>query len=290
MKRLNPGADVKRCLALLVACAPLALVGPSSALADFPSGAPDRFLIVAGGTAATLGTGVALGRNEGALSKMLVFEDFFNIPIHSQFARIESSWKFGGRHYLDVGYVSIDRSGARQADTDFAFGNYTFHAGARVEGSFDSQFLYTAYRYDFLQEDKVRISGSAGISAERLAAGVTTSAGATDSNGNAVNGEVSQSAQLSLPVPLVGLQLDWALSPKFELETHSRLFSLAYNNFRGSQIDSAVRLYWLFHRNAGIGAGYDKASINMPQFSSGGQTMRFAYNIEGLSLYLRGSF
>jgi hypothetical protein len=281
---------VKRCLALLAACVPLALIGPSPVHADFPPGVPDRFQVIAGGTWATLGTGVALGRNEGALSKMLVFEDFFDIPIHSQFARVEGSWKFGGRHYLDAGYVSIDRSGARQANTDFTFGDYTFHAGARIEGSFASQFLYTAYRYDFLQEDKVRISGSAGISAERLAAGVTTTAGATDSNGNAVSGEVAQSAQLSLPVPLVGLQLDWALSPKFELQTHSRLFALDYNNFRGSQVDSAVRLFWFFHRNASVGAGYDKLSINMPQFSSGGQTMRFAYDIGGLSLYLRGSF
>jgi hypothetical protein len=132
---------MKRIRATLALVPALVTSFVGSARADFPVNVPDRLQIVAGGTWATVGTGVALGRNSGALSKMPVFEDFFDIPIHSQFGRIEGSWKFGGRHYLDAGYVNIDRSGARQADADFTFGDYTFHAGARMEGSFGSQFL-----------------------------------------------------------------------------------------------------------------------------------------------------
>ena len=270
--------------------ATLAIPESSVAAAGFPSDVPDRFQILAGGTSAIVGTGAALGRKSGAVSGMVVFEDFFNIPVHKQFGRLDGTWKFGGRHYLDAGYVNIDRTGAREIDSDFSFGDYTFHSGARVQGRLASRFLYMAYRYDFLHEDRVRISGSAGISAERIAAGVTAKSGVTDSNGQAVNGEVSQEAKFTLPVPLVGFQLDWALHPRIAFQAYSRMFSLNYAGIRGNQIDSALRIFWYPWRNLGFGAGYDKVAIGMPQYSTGSETARFAYNIEGLSLYLRGAF
>lgn len=281
---------MRRRSAISVLALALAASSPGTVRADFPANIPDHVQILIGGTAATFSTGAALGRNSGALSKMVSFEDFFDVPINSQFARIEGSWRFGERHYVDVGYVNIDRSGSRQIDSDFTFGDYTFHAGAQVEGGFASRFLYAAYRYDFLHEDRVRISGSAGISAERLEARVSSQAGVTDPNGQTVTGGGSQEGHLSLPVPLLGLQLDWALHPRFVLQTHTRMFSINYSGIRGSQTDNAVRLLWCFHRNASLGVGYDEVSLNLPQFRTGDQTLRFAYDISGLSIYLRGQF
>jgi hypothetical protein len=221
---------------------------------------------------------------------MVVFEDFFNVPIHNQFGRVEGAWRFGLRHYADFGYVNIDRSGARVVDRDVTFGDYTFHAGARVEGRIASRFLYAAYRYDFLQEDRVRISGSAGISAERIAASVSATAGVTDPNGQNVAGEASQEAKVTLPVPLLGLQLDWALAPHLVLNSHTRMFSINYAGIRGNQIESTLRLYWYLHRNFGVGAGYDRVSVSLPQCTTGDQTIRASYDIAGLSLYLRSQF
>ncbi|MFI5371595.1 MAG: hypothetical protein ACHQ52_08560 [Candidatus Eisenbacteria bacterium] len=268
----------------------LSLIAPTIARADFPSGVPDRFQIQVGGTLAIMDTGASLGRKSGAVSGLIVFEDFFDIPVHKDFGRVDGSWKFCGRHYLDAGYVNIDRVGQRQIATDVDFGRYTFHAGAIVQGSFASRFIYAAYRYDFLQEDRVRISGSAGFSVERLAAGLSATGNVTDENGQAVSGEASQEGKITLPIPLIGLQLDWALAPRLAIQSYSRFFAINYAGFRGSQDDSAVRLYWYFTRNLGAGAGYDKIAINIPQISTGGYTARFDYNIQGWSFYLRGAF
>ena len=281
---------MKRSPILLVLVVALVASSPPAARADFPAGTPDQVQVLIGGTAATFGTAAALGRKSGALSKMLVFEDFFNIPVSSQFARFEGTWRIKERHYLDFGYVNIERSGSRQIDSDITFGDYTFHAGAQVTGGFDSRFLYAAYRYDFLHEDRIRISGSAGISAERLSMTVSSAAGVTDENGNTVTGGGSQEGHLSLPVPLLGLQLDWALDPRFTFQTHTRMFALNYGGIRGRQTDTAVRMFWSFHRNTSVGLGYDQVSVDLPQYSTSDETLRFSYSISGLSLYLRGTF
>ncbi|HUK63334.1 MAG TPA: hypothetical protein VLV15_08375 [Dongiaceae bacterium] len=268
----------------------LGLLRPAVAWAGFPSDVPDRFQVQVGGTLAIMDTGAALGPKSGAVSAVLVFEDFFNIPIHKDFAQFEGTWRFGARHSLDAGYVNIDRVGQRQIDSDVSFGRYTFHAGATVEGRFASRFIYAAYRYDFFHEDRVRISGSAGISAERLVAGMSATGNITDENGQAVSGEASQEAKLPLPIPLLGLQLEWALAPRIALQSYSRYIALNYAGIRGSQTVSAVRLYWYFSRNLGIGTGFDKVAISMPQYRTGDYTARFDYNIQGWSFYLRGAF
>ena len=69
---------------------------------------------------------------------------------------------------------------------------------------FDTSFPYAAWRYDFLQLEQVRISGSAGINYLTIEAGLKAEGNVTDPNGVAVSGEVDESFDLAVPVPQVG--------------------------------------------------------------------------------------
>ena len=267
----------------------LALMFPSLALA-FPGETPDRFTLLVGGTAATLDTQAALGPDQGGVSAMLVFEDLFNLPIRERFVRFEGDWKFGDRSYLDLGYVNVDRAAARQIETTVEFGDYIFNAGAQVEATFKSRFVYAAYRHDFLQLEQVKIAGSAGLSVARMQAGLGAEGSVTDTAGVPVSGRVTEDVEFPLPIPLLGLRLDWAVADKHVINWYARAIGIDLGNIRGSIVENGVRYFWHFHSQAAIGAGYDRLSISLPRYETDEYVARFGYTISGFSVYLKGAF
>jgi hypothetical protein len=276
-----------RCLSLALTLG--AILSPP-AFADFPSGIPDRLQLGIGGMQGTFATGGAFGPSDGRLGVMIVFEDALDLRVHDSFLTTDGFWRFGGRHYIDFGYVNIERHGRKVVDQDLSFGRYTFHVGSTADSWFDSRFAYVDYRYDFLQVDPVRISGSAGLNIERIAAGISATGNITDQNGNVVNGQATSESKYNLPVPMLGLQLDWALSRASVLQTYTRAFWIDLSTIRGGQSDFVLRYHWYFVRNAAAGIGFERISLNLPKYIENNEVQRFAYSIQGLMLYVRGTY
>jgi len=267
----------------------LAWLTPSFAAESFPGDTPERFQLTIGGTQAVLDTQASLGTQSGGLNAMIVFEDLFDLPVHNRFFRAEGSWKFGRRSYLDLGYVNVDRAASRVIQEEVDFGRYTFQAGASVTAEFKSRFIYAAYRHAFLQVPEVHISGSVGVSAARMEAGLSAEGFVTDTTGTPVGGQVSEDAEFPLPVPLFGLQLDWALSRTFALQSHTRAIGIDLGKIRGGMIEAGVRVFWYFHPQASLGVGFDRLGVSLPRYETDDYTARFGYQIQGFSVYLRGA-
>ena len=276
--------------AALAAFAWVFAAGAATADAEFPPGVPDRFQLTLGGMAAMFDTGAGLEKSTGAVSQMLVFEEFFGIPVHDQFLRFDGSWRIRGRHRLDAGYLNVSRTGTRAVESGFSFGDHLYQAGAVVTGTAASRFTYVAYRYDFVEQPTLRFSGTAGISFQQLFARVSASAGVTDQNGQAVTGESIDEERFSFPVPLIGAEVDWEFARHFMLETYSRFLAIDASSVRGGELDFSLHGFWYFDRHASVGLGYDKIGINWPLYVWQGDKARISYDIDALTLYLRGSF
>jgi hypothetical protein len=274
----------------LILIAWVAIATPAPVVSAATTDVPDRIQVQIGGTWAIFDTGAGLDQRGGALSRMLMFEDFFGIPARDGFVRLDGTWRFAPRQSVDLGYLNIERSGSRLAETDFTFGRYTYHAGAEVRGEVKTRLTYAGYRYDFLHDEELSFSGSAGLQSEQLKATVSATAGVTDQNGQVVSGVATQEENLSFPVPLLGLQLDWVPAPRFAVQAYARAVVLSVTGLRGSETDLAARGYWYFHRHAGLGIGYDKLVMDWPEYHTSGANARFSYIVDGLTLYLRGAF
>jgi hypothetical protein len=266
------------------------LLRPATVSAGFPGDYPDRFQIQVSGTTATLDTQVGLGTEAGGLNSILVFEDLFNLPLHDGYFQGEGSWKCGGRSHIDVGYLDVNRTAERQISEDVEFGKYTFQAGAQVEAFFGSRFAYVAYRHDFLQLEQVRISGSFGISSTKLSARLSSAGGILDENGQPVVGERTSEGKLALPVPLLGFQVDWAVSKRSAIQVFSRVIFIELEDLRGGMAQNTIRYHYYIVRNAALGVGYDAIRCSLQKYRTDDYTLRATYGIQGLTLYLRGAF
>ena len=279
-----------RALAIVI-CALLACMSCARpAWAGFPSDVPDRFQVQIGGTLTTVDTSVGLGLKGGRLGATVVFEDALDLPESKTIWRADGLWRFGDHHTLDFGYVDLDRENSAEIAEDIQFGKYTFLAGSRVTGRLESRFVYAAYRHDFLKLDQVRIGGTAGASVMTLGASLFASVGIVDSTGTQLEGGGEVGEEITFPVPLLGLRVDWAVSQRGAIEFYARFFYLNTSSLRGGMSENAFRYFYYPLRQLGLGIGFDKISINIPKFKSSDYVVRANYTIQGLSAYVRYVF
>jgi len=279
-----------RKLAILLGLLSLPLLAPSPARADMPGDVPDKVRFEFGGMGANAYTDAAVGSKTAGIGATVNFEDIFDLPENKSVARFDLSWHINKRQYLDFGYVKIDRSGSRVINEDVEWRDFVFTAGAKVTAGFNTEFPYAAWRYDFLQLEQVRISGSAGIDYLGLEASLAANGNVTDANGVPVTGEVDEKVSISFPVPQIGLQLDWALTKRLALKFYNRLLYANFAGIEGSIGQSAIRFYWYFSRHAGINVGIDKDTIDLKKYTSGDTVARFRYVVQGPSLYFNFAF
>jgi hypothetical protein len=280
---------VSRRLPSVLAFALLAVSALAPAHAEFGD-VPDRFRIIIGGTSADFVTQGALTYEPAGSGVMINFEDLFDIPVSEEDLRLEGFWRMTERAYLDFGFVEFNRTGSKELVQDVVWGEYTLAEGSFVAATWNSRFPYAAYRYDFLHEDKVKISGSAGISYVRIAPMLEADGGVTGPSGP-VTGHFEKGESIEFPVPLLGLRIDWAIVNRLELQTYVRLFYLSYEDvLKGGMRESTMRLQWHFTKHVGAAVGYDSTIVRLKEYDTGDYDAKFSYDISGFSAYLTFAF
>ena len=268
----------------------LVLAAASPAWAALPGDVPDKVRLSIGGISADAFTEGSLSTT-GGIGATINFEDVFDLPVTDRTARFAGYWHINKRQYLDFGYVDINRSGGRILDQDITWGDFVAKAGAEVSAGFRSRFPYAAWRYDFIPLEKVRISGSAGITYLEITASLAANGNVFDLNGNPIaSGTARDSVLVTFPVPLFGLQVDWAMSKHLSAEVYNRLIYVNLSGIRGGIQESALRIHWYFTKHFGFASGFDKESIDLKEYTSGDTKARFRYEVTGLSAYLDFAF
>jgi hypothetical protein len=292
---LNPGGGWVRlglvAGLLLVVCAGIPALAFESTTKTIPEKAPDRWRIDLGGYRADAFTEASLASTDKGIGAVINFEDVFNMPDSRKVFTAAASYRMLGRQYLDFGYVALKRAGENVIDQDITWGDRIIQAGGDVSTVFRTQFPYVAWRYDFLQVDKVRISGSAGISYLGIKTSLDASGTITDLNGVPVSGNLNRNFSINFPVPQLGLQLDWALTKTLAVRMYTRFLYLDYGDtFRGNISSRAVRLYWYMTKHFGLSGGLEQQSIDIKKYVSGDAKMKLRYEMSGFATYLSFAF
>ncbi len=275
--------------AFLVCVALCAALSPGAVRAEEYGTVPDTVRFRSGWMFADFNTEAQVGIQDSSRGTDLNFEDIFNLPVSKGSLRLEGGWRFKPKHHLDLGYVSFDRTAARDIDRDIDFGDTTFLVGARVTATIDSQFIYAAYRYDFIRAERLRFSGSAGLSWLTMSAGLSATGNFTGPGGSG-SGSGSQEAGISFPVPLFGLALEGDISKRIIGSVYARGLWLSSGDLKGVYLESGIAADWYFTRNFGMGLGYDLTSIHIEGANDGDLQAEFDYSFHGPRVFLSFAF
>jgi len=270
----------------------LAAAGPSGAQqgSGFPGDVPDTFRIRLGSMYGDFSTNFAISGKRGGLGTILNFEDLFDLQTTKTSLRLEGAWRVSERSSLIFGYVGYNRAGERLPEREFEFLGYTVLAGVGVKNEFKAKFTTLAYRYDAYDNGEVRLNGTAGLTYMQMGTRLVTGIGVIGPDGNPLGRGLDESAEINQAVPLVGVGVDWAASPRFATNLYLRGLYINVGGFNGGVTEAGLSGTWFFHRNVGLGLGMERTDVRIKRYEGESFVGRGAYSQLGLKLFLEAAF
>jgi hypothetical protein len=221
-----------------------------------------------------VGSGVGLSLD---LEKVLNFDSTNTV------FRADGSWRFtkNRRHRLDLSWFAFRYSGTKQAESDIGD---EITKGQTLDGYFDFDVYQIGYSYSFLQDNRIDLAAIVGLYVMPIKFGLKA-------DGIFVaEGDVSFTA----PLPVFGLRMDIALTPKWFIRTRSSLFYLEYEQFKGGIKSISGAVEYKPWKHFALGLGVDSFSLEVEADGEDYSGIDFVGNLEfeyvGLQLYAKFPF
>lgn len=221
-------------------------------------------------------------------------EDALGLDVSTTAFRFDAHWRFtqNMRHKFDFSYYSIRRSGSRTVENEFTIEDPTdpdgppivIEAGAQIDSFLDLDILKASYSYSFFQDERVDFSGNAGLFIMPISTGFTAT------------GVVNEKADASFtaPLPVLGIEFNFALTPKWFFKTGTQLFYLEYENYKGSLFRGSTTFEYRAWEHVAFGFGTEMLRINVEAEDEDipGVDFRGTINMSYLSalLYIKAYF
>jgi hypothetical protein len=136
----------------------------------------------------------------------------------------------------------------------------------------------------------MRSPGSIGIHYIDTQLKLSGSATFTDANGNvSVAQSTTRENSAPAPLPVIGLRAGWVVAPQWYVDAQAQFFKVELDEFDGTITDLRLATTWMFHRNFGVGLGYNYfvTDVDVDRSSFNG-SLKVGYS--GLQLFVTGTF
>lgn len=188
-----------------------------------------------------LGVGAAID-----YQKDLGGEDGDTIP------RIDAYYRFNERHRIDFTSFSIDRKGERTLAIDLAIGDEIFSASETIQSDIKYTLYRLGYGYSFYHSPKVELTLTAGLNITEY-----------DLSFSLEDGTKAESAGVTVPLPVVGLRMGYAITPKWNVRYVSEAFFIDMDDsFRGAILNFELNTEYRLFKHFALGAGLARIGIN----------------------------
>jgi len=178
----------------------------------------------------------------------------------SQRIRLDSFWRFADRHKVKAIAFDMSRDNSRSFDRDIEWGGDVYPVGAKVDAEFSFTVIEVAYEYSFMRRDNYELDASIGLHYTDLSSSLKAKA---EASGGTLTGDISNSASVAAPLPVIGLRGIWDLSHNFWLDATAQFFALSIDQYDGNLQDYRVLVTWQPKKWLGIGLGYNLFSIDV---------------------------
>jgi len=190
-------------------------------------------------TDATLGAVIDYQKDLGG-------EDSDTIP------RIDAYYRFNERHRIDFTSFSIDRKGTRTLAASVLIDGVLYE----VDETLDSDIKYTLYRvgygYSFYHSPKVELTVTAGLNITSY-----------DLKFALQDGSKAESAGITVPLPVFGLRMGYAITPKWNVRYVSEAFFIEFDDsFRGAILNFELNTEYRLFEHFALGVGIARIGVS----------------------------
>jgi len=236
-------------------------------------------------------TGITANLNgQSSQNPEVDFDETFGEADDATRVRLDGLWRITPAHHLRFMYFDNSQTRSRVLGEDVKWGDYTFLAGSYAEFRQEFKAYALAYEWAFLRSPTYEVAASVGVNFMDMQFGLSGTVNGIDPDGNPVNGvSRSRTSDLPAPLPMLGLRAGWVVAPNWYVDAQAQWFQVRIDEYDGRWSDLRVAATWMFHRNFGIGLGYNwfgtRVDVEKNDFNG-----RLKLNYSGLQAYLTGTF
>ena len=166
--------------------------------------------------------------------------------------RIDAQYRFNERHRVDFTAFSIDRKGTRTLAIDIEIDGVDYQVGETI----DSEIKYTLYRlgygYSFYHSSRVELTLTAGLNITSY-----------DLSFALEDGSKAETAGVTVPLPVFGLRMGYAITPKWSVNYVSEAFFIELDDsFRGAILNYELNTEYRLFSHFAVGAGLARIGVD----------------------------
>ena len=215
-----------------------------------------------------INTEVRLDPVAGPFGTSLDMESDLGLKDSDDLWQLDARLRFSKRFALEASYFEIGRSGQGTLSTAVDFGGTSFPLSADAETTFNTDILAASLRFSFIHNDSMELAASLGAYWMTVDAGIAVQALA-----------LSESADVGVPLPLMGMDFRYNFTPKLALNLRGRYFGIEIEDIDGSLTNFNVDLQYKLFDFFGVGLGYESFDFDVTSNNADFPGfLRFEYN------------
>ena len=244
----------------------------------------EKFSVSLGGFISGLSTDILFGNEQVGLGIAINMEDALGLETTNLVFRGETEYNFGrrDRHQIGFGYFGFFRASTKVLESDIAISGQIFPIGSEVNSRYDLQIFKTAYQYSYFVDKRVKLGASLGLFIMPISFSVS-SLGFSD-----------KATSFTAPLPVLGLDANFAITPKLYIKQGIEVLYLQIAEFKGAITDINFRLEYTPWKHIGFGIGYDSYMLSIERDDPGNGLISFVGSIRsgytGLLFYGKFQF
>lgn len=218
------------------------------------------------------------------------FDESFGKADDSTRVRADLLWRITPEHRLRFMYFDNSTTRSKALAEDVQWGDYTFLAGSNAEFRQEFKVYELAYEWAFLRRPAYEVAASFGVHYFDINLRLSGTATVTDSSGNTTAATSrTRESDLPAPLPVIGIRAGWIVAPNWYIDAQGQWLKVKIDEFDGYWTDLRVGATWMFHRNFGVGLGYNRFITNV-DVEKNDFNGRLKLGYSGLQAYLTGTF
>jgi len=219
-----------------------------------------------GGSLIIFDTGIRIDAKVGdrTIGDSLDLEDDLNLSEDDNYFFGGLRWRFAERHSISLIYWNYQRDAVARSEKDFRFGEEVLLAGAFIATEIKVELKDIDYTYDFYVAEKLTLGGSLGIYWStrefRLEAGGDIQVDGSKVISRELN--YLQKAKLDIPLPTLGLRVDYQMTPKLAIVGSGRYLKVKINDQEGKFVNLKAGLQYAITDTVDIGLAANTLSFD----------------------------
>jgi len=242
-----------------------------------PSEIKDSKLMIRGGWAYVFGANATVSKGGPVLGVggAVDFTTTLGGDTSTDAVRIDSLYRFNDRHAVGFSWYRVGLSGEKSLNQQIQINDQIISAGATTQTGLSLNTYRLLYNYSFYRTDKVELAFSPGLYVIKTNFNF---AGQGTINNNPGQATVINE-QVSVPLPSIGLVVNYNISPKWQFQSRYDFFYLNIGQYTGQMFELYAGLEYRIHEHFALGAAYDRLSAGLKSSGNQGFNVDFGYNL-----------